>query len=183
MPPSAEHPGFPAQNSSELSLISECIVMTSLSASKPKPGADPEAPPSVGGTHWGLQLVCLWAPGSSILLLSGIVRCSGAQHYIIKCCVWWDIKKGRKQMKHTDYFTHGGFYFLVHLWHFSSQNFLLERRSLNIFNGITIHFLRCGCSLYKGRPAPVLSLKIPCPHLFPCLLNFSFYITSPLNTS
>lgn len=86
-------------------------------------------------------------------------------------------------MKHTDYFTHGGFYFLVHLWHFSSQNFLLERRSLNIFNGITIHFLRCGCSLYKGRPAPVLSLKIPCPHLFPCLLNFSFYITSPLNTS
>lgn len=82
--------------------------MTSLSASKPKPGADPPAPPSVGGTCWDLQLLCLWSPGSR-LLLNAIVRCSGAQALCNQVLCVLIHQKGRKQMTLADYFTHGGF--------------------------------------------------------------------------
>lgn len=187
MPLSAGRPCFPAQSSSHLSLVSGRIVTTNLSALKPKADTDPAAPPSClpvgvpsGVCGW---LQCPWAlaPDSycQVPLSSPLeprlemIKRSELRHQNL-----------RKQMKLTDCFTHGDFstWSLYDTFHLKilSQN----HRSLNIFNGITIRFLRLWCSsLYKGRPAPALSLKIPCPHLFPCLLNFPFYITSPLNNS
>lgn len=86
-------------------------------------------------------------------------------------------------MKLTDDFTRGDFISQFIYGTFHLKIFILQCRSLNIFNGITVRFLRLWRSLYKVGLALALSLKIPCPHLFSCRLNFSFYLTSPLNTS
>lgn len=183
-PPSPEHPGFPhtQQQWTVTPLRTYCN-------DRPfKIRAQARRRPCGTSFRGGLAAVCCWwACLRQALNTHCSVPLSGAlapRLSIIKCSVWWDITKEENNRNTQITLLVGVLFPSLLMALFSSRNFLLEHRSLNIFNGISIHFLRLGCSsLYKGRPAPALSLKIRCPHLFPCLLNFSLYITIPLNTS
>lgn len=140
--------------------------------------------PASRGALWGVRPAAVsLGSGSRLLLPGAVVRSSGAHSWNDQG-LWAETSKPKKTNETHRLLCSRGFQHLVALGHLSSKDFIWEHRGLNIFNGIAIRFLRLWCaSLYKGRPAPALSLKIPCPHLFPCLLSFSFYITSPLNTS
>lgn len=143
----------------------------------------PACLPAVVGCLLGPAAAVWWAPDSKLQPLSAIVRCSQGLALYNQVFRAGGTSK-RRETNETRRLLHSrGFSFLVHLWYFSSENFILKCRSLNIFNGITVCFLRLWRSLYKVGPALAVSLKIPCPHLFPCLLNFSFHLTRPLNTS
>lgn len=121
---SAEHPGFPAQSSRELSLISGCTVMTSSQAqARYRPCST-----SFGAYQWGCPLgFAATVPTSSrLLLLCSIVRCSRAQtlYNQVLCAVRHQKGQGETNETHR-LLCSQGFYFLVPLWYFSSEKFYL----------------------------------------------------------
>lgn len=114
------------ESSRELSLISGHIVTTRHSGTKPKPDADPAAPPSVtisGGSRQGLQLHVL---GSSLRRLSAIVRYSRAPALYSQCSVLRHIKE--EENKRSSQMTRGDFisWFVYDTFHLKTLSWNVE---------------------------------------------------------